>query len=344
MALVEHEFGAAQPPRRVVVRARDLHGWDSSLLILVAGIDELSKERGIPAEYSGLPGGITRLIELAETVPENTDAREPPVPSTWLERLGTATINLNHAAGESLDFLGAVTLSFANLVRHKARYRYSDLLEVVQQCGADALVIVTLISDLVGMILAFMGAVQLQRVGAPLYVADLVADRNGARDGRDDDRDHHVRPHRRGLRGAAGHDEGEPGDRRADHDGHLADGISRPSARDGADPDDAAAVRLLRLSRNHGWRDNRRRDAASFAAHLPDETIHALSFDDLAGGLFKATAYGVLIAYAGCLRGLQCGASSSAVGDAATAAVVTGIVMIVTACGLFAWLFHVLGI
>jgi len=74
------------------------------------------------------------------------------------------------------------------------------------------------------------------------------------------------------------------------------------------------------------------------------ETIHAVGFGDLAGGLFKGTVYGGLIAYAGCLRGLQCGESSAAVGEAATAAVVTGIVMIVTACGLFAWLFHVLGI
>ena len=50
LALVEQEFGGAQPPRRVVLQARDLQGWDSSLLILVAGIDELCKERGIPAE------------------------------------------------------------------------------------------------------------------------------------------------------------------------------------------------------------------------------------------------------------------------------------------------------
>jgi phospholipid/cholesterol/gamma-HCH transport system permease protein len=74
------------------------------------------------------------------------------------------------------------------------------------------------------------------------------------------------------------------------------------------------------------------------------ETIRALGLGDLVGGLFKGTVYGALIAYAGCLRGFQCGNSSSAVGDAATAAVVTAIVMIVTACGLFAWLFHVLGI
>ena len=53
---------------------------------------------------------------------------------------------------------------------------------------------------------------------------------------------------------------------------------------------------------------------------------------------------GVLVAIAGCLRGMQCGSSSSAVGDAATSAVVTSIVLIISACGVFAVVFYILGI
>ena len=64
----------------------------------------------------------------------------------------------------------------------------------------------------------------------------------------------------------------------------------------------------------------------------------------LLGGLLKAATYGVLIAISGCLRGFQCGNSSSAVGDAATAAVVTSIVLVVVACGMFALVFNLLGI
>ena len=74
------------------------------------------------------------------------------------------------------------------------------------------------------------------------------------------------------------------------------------------------------------------------------ETTNAINLTDVFGGVFKATVYGVLIALAGCLRGIQCGSSSSAVGDAATSAVVTGIVAIVVACGIFAVVFYVLGI
>ena len=69
-----------------------------------------------------------------------------------------------------------------------------------------------------------------------------------------------------------------------------------------------------------------------------------LLLGDFAGGVFKASVYGVLIALSGCLRGMQCGNSSSAVGDAATSAVVTGVVFIISACGIFAVVFYALGI
>jgi phospholipid/cholesterol/gamma-HCH transport system permease protein len=80
------------------------------------------------------------------------------------------------------------------------------------------------------------------------------------------------------------------------------------------------------------------------AATYLRETISTLTLINLFGGIIKGTFYGVLIAIAGCLRGFQCGNSSSAVGDAATQAVVMSIVMIVVACGLFAVVFNFLGI
>jgi phospholipid/cholesterol/gamma-HCH transport system permease protein len=74
------------------------------------------------------------------------------------------------------------------------------------------------------------------------------------------------------------------------------------------------------------------------------ETFHAVALGDLAGGIFKASVYGLLIALSGCLRGMQTGNSSSAVGESTTAAVVTSIVFIISACGMFAVLFYILGI
>jgi phospholipid/cholesterol/gamma-HCH transport system permease protein len=73
-------------------------------------------------------------------------------------------------------------------------------------------------------------------------------------------------------------------------------------------------------------------------------TLHAITMVALFGGLVKSAVYGILIALAGCYQGFECGNSSSAVGEATTAAVVSAIVMIVVACGMFAVLFHMLGI
>ncbi len=74
------------------------------------------------------------------------------------------------------------------------------------------------------------------------------------------------------------------------------------------------------------------------------QTVDAISLSDLFGGLLKGAVYGGLIALAGCLEGIRSGRSASAVGDAATSAVVKGIVWIIAACGLFALLFYMLGI
>src|SRR4029450_5065535 len=94
--------------------------------------------------------------------------------ASFLERVGTSAVGLAGSGKEMLAFLGDMTVTFLALLRMKAHYRASDLFLLIQQCGAQALPIVTLISFLVGVILAFVGAVQLKQFGAQIYVADLV--------------------------------------------------------------------------------------------------------------------------------------------------------------------------
>ena len=77
-------------------------------------------------------------------------------------------------AWDMLGFIGEAVLACLRLVVGKARFRRVDLVLFVQECGVQALGIVTLISFLIGLILAFMGAVQLRQFGAQIFVADLV--------------------------------------------------------------------------------------------------------------------------------------------------------------------------
>jgi phospholipid/cholesterol/gamma-HCH transport system permease protein len=77
---------------------------------------------------------------------------------------------------------------------------------------------------------------------------------------------------------------------------------------------------------------------------VADQLYQAAKLTDLLGGLAKTLVFGGLIAGVGCLRGLQTGMGASAVGNAATRAVVSGIVAIVVFDGLFAVVYYCLGI
>jgi phospholipid/cholesterol/gamma-HCH transport system permease protein len=69
-----------------------------------------------------------------------------------------------------------------------------------------------------------------------------------------------------------------------------------------------------------------------------------VTLGDWAGGLFKAVVYGIIIAIAGCLRGMQSKKSAAAVGDAATSAVVTAIVFIILAEAVLTVVYTILGV
>ena len=75
-----------------------------------------------------------------------------------------------------------------------------------------------------------------------------------------------------------------------------------------------------------------------------NETQRALSIRHFAAGLFKGSVYGAIVALAGCMRGMQCGRSAAAVGNATTSAVVLSIILIIVACGIITVIYDVLGI
>src|SRR5438445_3242128 len=157
--LISPELSSRPPPRRVVFDAAQLGGWDSGLVAFLEGVSGLCRARGIAADRSGLPPGVQRLLALAEAVPEKQGARLAEARPPFFERVGDAAIDYGRATGEVMAFVGGVAMTTANLARGKARFRRIDLLENVENCGARAVGIVTLISFLVGVILAVMGAV-----------------------------------------------------------------------------------------------------------------------------------------------------------------------------------------
>jgi phospholipid/cholesterol/gamma-HCH transport system permease protein len=291
-----------------------------------------------------LPPGVRRLLELAEAVPERKGARSAEEDESLLERIGKATLSSTEEAREILQFLGEATLATARLLVGRARYRRSDLFVLIQQAGAEAMGIVTLISFLVGLILAFVGAIQLQQFGATIYVADLVGiamvrEMGAMMTGI-------VMAGRTGASYAA-----QLGSMKVTQeiDALTTMGISPLEFL--VLPRMVALFLMMPLLCLYSDFVGILGGAAVGVGMLGlspvtyyQQTAAAVTVGHLAGGVFKASVYGVLIAVSGCLRGMQSGNSSSAVGDATTSAVVTSIVAIIVACGIFAVLFYVLGI
>ncbi|MEO6027888.1 MAG: ABC transporter permease, partial [Candidatus Binatia bacterium] len=173
VADVEKALLASPKPVRIAFDLREIGAWDSGLMSFVTRVGELAKARKIPIDEATLPDGLRRLLMLATRVP-GQQARHEEEPQSRLARIGLFAIAAWDEARAMLEFVGLITLSFGRLLRGKARFRARDFWLLVQQTGADALPIVTLISFLVGTIFAFVGAVQLEKFGATIYVADLV--------------------------------------------------------------------------------------------------------------------------------------------------------------------------
>ncbi len=160
--------------RSIGFDAVGLTAWDSGLLTFLIAIIDDCKQRRIDMDRQWLPDGVRRLLDLASAVPEKAGARRESVRVPLLSRIGVGSLTWMESGKETLGFIGEALLAFVKLLRGKARFRRSDLILAIQECGAQALPIATLISALVGLILAFVGAVQLKQFGAQIYVADLV--------------------------------------------------------------------------------------------------------------------------------------------------------------------------
>jgi phospholipid/cholesterol/gamma-HCH transport system permease protein len=341
---LQQQVEAGGTIRRLGFDTQGITAWDSGLLIFLLKVYAYTTERGIATDPSGLPEGVRNLLALATAVPERAGAARRTQRTPVLARIGLGVVRGLEGATAMLAFLGEAVLMFLRFLLGHARFRRSDLTQIIQECGARALGIVSLISFLIGLILAFMGAVQLRLFGAEIYVADLVAI-GMARE---------MAPIMTGIIMA-----GRTGAAFAAQLGTMQvneeiDALSTL----GISPMEflvlprmlalVLMMPLLCLYANllgilGGIVVGTDILDLTLAAYLT-ETQQAVTLTDFALGLFKSAMFGILVAVAGCLRGMQCGRSAQAVGEAATSAVVLGIVSIIVADGVFAVLFDALGL
>lgn len=331
---VEEALQEGPMPARLRYSVPGLGAWDSGLLVFLLDVDRIGREKNIPVEKKGLPGGVQRLIDLARAVPEQKSARKEEERLSLLTLVGDRTLKARDAFLDTLTFIGEVAAGFARMLAGRARFRASDLWLVIQESGSQALPIVSLVSFLVGLILAFVGAIQLRLFGAQIYVADLVGIAM-------------VRAMGAVMAGIIM--AGRTGASFAAQIGTMQVNEEVDALKtSGISPIDflvlpRVAALTLMMPLLTLYADLMGILGGLFVAAVGlninpleyyTETKRAVPIANLWIGLFSGFVFGILVSLIGCMKGIQCGRSASAVGDATRSAVVVSIVSIVVATAI----------
>ena len=344
MRPVEEALAADPPPRVVTFDTEALEHWDSGVLAFLAKVDDLAKQRGVKVDRRSLPEGPQRLLTLAGTASEKQGTKPAPRPASLTARLGVAAIAAWDSTLNALAFLGDATMSLGRLFTGRARFRWRDFAVIVQECGAQALPIVTLINFLVGMIIAFVGAVQLKKFGASIYIADLVAIATARELG--SLMTAVIMSGRTGSGFAA-----QLGTMQVNQEIEALETMGLAPMDFLVLPRILALVLMMPLLSIYADVIGML-GGAFVAVGMLDltptqfwlEAKHSIDLTDLGLGISKSVVFGIIIAVAGCMQGMHAGRNAAAVGQAATSAVVLSIVWIVVADGVFAVLTNILGI
>jgi len=323
-------------------------GWvsrlDSSLIAYLLKIANYSEQTHIDLISDGLPEGAINLLKLASAVPERAEDRKNLTHQSIATRFGNRAIKIWKSTIEIFDFIGEIFIAFVRFFTGRARFRWSDLLLILQESGAQALPIVSLISLLVGLILAFVGSIQLRMFGAQIYIANLVAIAMARAMGAI--MTGIIMAGRTGASFAAG-----IGSMQVNEEIDALKTAGIPPMEFLVLPRVIALAIMMPLLTLYadlmGILGGMIVGVGGFDIGIREyfnATKGSLTLTTIGIGLFSSFIFGILVAIAGCLRGMQCGRSASAVGEATTSAVVTSIVSIIVATAIITIGCDILGI
>lgn len=318
--------------------------WDSALIALLVRLISECSQKGIDYTLTAMPDGVEPLIKLALSVPPRVKRANEKQRRPALDLLGEAGITAWNASKTALRFMLEAHRSFVRFVTGKAVLRKCDLLWEIQEAGVNALPIVSLICFMVGLIVAFVGSIQLKLFGAQIYVASLVA----------------IAVTRvMGAIMAGVIMAGRTGASYAATIGSMQVNEEVDALKTmGVSPFDFLITpRLLALSLMMPiltvYADLMGILGGAFVGIVmlglsPEEyarmTLNALVSKNIIVGIVHGTVFGVIIALCGCYQGLVCGRNASAVGRATTSAVVYSIVWMTIATAVLTFIFNLIGV
>jgi phospholipid/cholesterol/gamma-HCH transport system permease protein len=326
----------------ILFDSSNLGRWDSSLLIFLLSVCEASRRRHIVLDPTGLPAAARRLLALVPAEPQAAVATPPR--TRLVERVGGWIIGRWLDGVAFTGLIGEAALRTVPALRGKARMRAHDLLAGIHDAGVGALPMVALVNILVGAIIAFVGGIQLRRLGAEIYVSNLI----GVTEVRE------MAPLitaivMSGRTGSAYAAEIAAMQGSGEIDALQALGVpifdylilprvtaltvmmpllSMYAGALGMLGGFAVAVNMMHVT------------AGAFTTHLRA----AVAGPDIVLGLVKSVVFGSWVAMASCRIGLKAGRSATDVGHAATTAAVSGIVGAIALDALFDACANALGI
>jgi phospholipid/cholesterol/gamma-HCH transport system permease protein len=330
--------------KRIRYDTGKLSGWDSALVSFLMAVDNACHDRGIDVDRAALPEGVQRLLTLALAVPEKAGARKSGQTVPLLDRFGRGWLAFAGESATTIAFLGEVALGFLRLLRGRARLRWGDVLLLMEECGPNALIIIALISVLVGVSTAFIGAIQLQKFGASIFVANLV----GLSMAREmaSSMTAFVMAGRTGAAYAA-----QIGTMQVNQEIDALETLGIPPIDFLVLPRMTAMIVMMPLLYFFSCFMGILGGAliAIITLDISPSAFYfqlrsSLHYSDFVIGVSKAAVFGALVAFYGCLRGSKCGRSAAAVGNAATSAVVGAIVSIIVANFVFSIITTSLGL
>ncbi len=328
-------------PRTVRLHMSEVEAWDSAVVLYAFAVSRWARKAGVTLDVSALNPAVRDLLQKME------GAREAIVPldrsKDFFTVVGLTASDLWAKKKEISHFVGECVISAGYLARNPGKFRWRDCLYEMQACGAMALPIVSLIGFLVGLTLAYTGAVVLRQFGADIWVADLVGLTMVREMGAV--MTAIVLAGRTGAAYAA-----TLGNMRANEEIDALETL-------GIRPVDflvlprivalGIMMPLLALYSNAMGIIGGMAVAAGVLDIPPTaywvELLTIVDLSDVSTGLIKAFTFGIIVGVAGCMRGMQAQRSAAGVGLAATSAVVTAILFIIVADALYAVIFNILG-
>jgi phospholipid/cholesterol/gamma-HCH transport system permease protein len=327
----------------VLLNASGIDYCDASGVALLVQMRDQQLRSGGYFDIRGLQPELQALVEDWQSGDLAASGQHDEQATSFVEEVGRSIVEIGHDIYSLVIFVGELATALAHAAIKPRAARWRDTWRIAESVGVNAVPIVALIGFLMGLIMAFQAAIPLGQFGAQIFVANLI----GLAILRE------LGPLMTAivLAGRSGSAfAAELGTMKVREELDALKTMGLEPVPFLVVPRVIAAVLMTPLLTIFADLVGLIGGAVVLLSlGFPlitfwNQVQLAVGYGDLLGGLAKSFVFGVLVAAIGCLRGLQTQTGASAVGESTTRAVVSGIILIVIADGLFSVIYYYLGI